>query len=191
MVLAHVERIPDNGFVGVIPSWDNIWGITGHDSAGREVFSLRERSEVILAIENCWFIRERIRRGKKLSQGSEWSRCSEPNCQLLASYGKYCSGHTPFGGPECDGGAQVGHPEPEARLRLADVPIEDLDLSAGALSRLKSCQITSLGQLVALPERDISDHVDRESLDEIKTKLVQRGFVTPEELTYVLDRCGL
>jgi len=72
--------------------------------------------------------------------------------------------------------------------RLADVPIEDLDLSVRALNCLKANEITKVGQLVGLREEDLLSlrNFGRKSLDEIKEKLVQRGFLTPEELTKVL-----
>ena len=72
--------------------------------------------------------------------------------------------------------------------RLADVPIEDLDLSVRALNCLKANEITKVGQLVALREEDLLGlrNFGRKSLDEIKEKLVQRGFLTAEELTKVL-----
>jgi DNA-directed RNA polymerase subunit alpha len=72
--------------------------------------------------------------------------------------------------------------------RLADVPIEDLDLSVRALNCLKANEITKVGQLVALREEDLLGlrNFGKKSLDEIKEKLVQRGFLTPEELTKVL-----
>jgi DNA-directed RNA polymerase subunit alpha len=72
--------------------------------------------------------------------------------------------------------------------RLADVPIEDLDLSVRALNCLKANEITKVGQLVSLREEDLLSlrNFGRKSLDEIKEKLVQRGFLTQEELTKVL-----
>ncbi len=72
--------------------------------------------------------------------------------------------------------------------RLADVPIEDLDLSVRALNCLKANEITKVGQLVSLREEELLAlrNFGRKSLDEIKEKLVQRGFLTPEELSKVL-----
>src|SRR2546421_2168074 len=72
--------------------------------------------------------------------------------------------------------------------RLADVPIEDLDLSVRALNCLKANEITKVGQLVALREEDLLSlrNFGRKSPDEINEKLVQRGFLTPDELTKVL-----
>ncbi len=72
--------------------------------------------------------------------------------------------------------------------RLADVPIEDLDLSVRALNCLKANEITRVGQLVSLREEELLAlrNFGRKSLDEIKEKLVQRGFLTPEEMTKVL-----
>ena len=48
--------------------------------------------------------------------------------------------------------------------------------------------IERVGQLVALREEDLLSlrNFGRKSLDEIKEKLVQRGFLTSEELTKVL-----
>src|SRR5437588_154471 len=71
---------------------------------------------------------------------------------------------------------------------IGGVPIEDLDLSVRALNCLKANEITKIGQLVALREEDLLSlrNFGRKSLDEIKEKLVQRGFLTPEELTKVL-----
>ncbi|MDQ6883402.1 MAG: DNA-directed RNA polymerase subunit alpha [Candidatus Dormibacteraeota bacterium] len=76
----------------------------------------------------------------------------------------------------------------DVSTRLADVPIEDLDLSVRALNCLKANEITKVGQLVALREEDLLSlrNFGRKSLDEIKEKLVQRGFLTQEELTKVL-----
>jgi DNA-directed RNA polymerase subunit alpha len=73
--------------------------------------------------------------------------------------------------------------------RLADVPIEDLDLSVRALNCLKANEITKIGQLVSLREEDLLSlrNFGRKSLDEIKEKLVQRGFLTEEELSKVLN----
>lgn len=72
--------------------------------------------------------------------------------------------------------------------RLADVPIEDLDLSVRALNCLKANEITKIGQLVSLREEELLAlrNFGRKSLDEIKEKLVERGFLTPEDLTKVL-----
>ncbi len=72
--------------------------------------------------------------------------------------------------------------------RLADVPIEDLDLSVRALNCLKANEITKVGQLVSLREEELLAlrNFGRKSLDEIKEKLVGRGFLTAEDLTKVL-----
>ncbi len=72
--------------------------------------------------------------------------------------------------------------------RLADVPIEDLDPSVRALNCLKANEITKIGQLISLREEELLAlrNFGRKSLDEIKEKLVERAFLTPEELTKVL-----
>jgi len=68
--------------------------------------------------------------------------------------------------------------------RLADVPIEDLELSVRALNCLKANDVTRVGQLVAMRQEDLLQlrNFGQKSLDEIKEKLVEREMVTPEEL---------
>jgi DNA-directed RNA polymerase subunit alpha len=68
--------------------------------------------------------------------------------------------------------------------RLADVPIEDLDLSVRALNCLKANDITKVGQLVGMKQEELLTlrNFGQKSLDEIKEKLVQRELVTAEEL---------
>ena len=68
--------------------------------------------------------------------------------------------------------------------RLADVPIEDLELSVRALNCLKANDITKVGQLVAMKQEELLTlrNFGQKSLDEIREKLVQRELVTPEEL---------
>ena len=68
--------------------------------------------------------------------------------------------------------------------RLSDVPIEDLELSVRALNCLKANDITKVGQLVAMKQEELLTlrNFGQKSLDEIKEKLVQREFVSSEEL---------
>jgi DNA-directed RNA polymerase subunit alpha len=68
--------------------------------------------------------------------------------------------------------------------RLADTPIEDLELSVRALNCLKANDVTKVGQLVAMRQEDLLQlrNFGQKSLDEIKEKLVERQMVTPEEL---------
>jgi DNA-directed RNA polymerase subunit alpha len=68
--------------------------------------------------------------------------------------------------------------------RLADVPIEELELSVRALNCLKANDVTRVGQLVAMRQEELLTlrNFGQKSLDEIKEKLVERNFVTPEEL---------
>src|SRR4030081_923769 len=67
---------------------------------------------------------------------------------------------------------------------LADVPVEELELSVRALNCLKANDITKIGQLVAMRQEELLSlrNFGQKSLDEIREKLVERGFVTPEEL---------
>ena len=68
--------------------------------------------------------------------------------------------------------------------RLADVPIEELELSVRALNCLKANDVTRVGQLVAMRQEELLTlrNFGQKSLDEIKEKLVERNFVTAEEL---------
>lgn len=76
--------------------------------------------------------------------------------------------------------------------RLADTPIEDLDLSVRALNCLKANDITKVGQLVAMKQEELLTlrNFGQKSLDEIREKLVQRGFVTDEELETLFQPMG-
>src|SRR5207302_5103886 len=68
--------------------------------------------------------------------------------------------------------------------RLSDVPVEELELSVRALNCLKANDVTKIGQLVAMRQEELLSlrNFGQKSLDEIREKLVERGFVTPEEL---------
>jgi DNA-directed RNA polymerase subunit alpha len=68
--------------------------------------------------------------------------------------------------------------------RLADVPVEDLDLSVRALNCLKANDVTKVGQLVAMRQEDLLTlrNFGQKSLDEIREKLIERELVTAEEL---------
>lgn len=68
--------------------------------------------------------------------------------------------------------------------RLADVPIEELELSMRALNCLRANDVTKVGQLVAMRQEELLTlrNFGQKSLDEIKEKLIEREFVTSEEL---------
>jgi DNA-directed RNA polymerase subunit alpha len=76
--------------------------------------------------------------------------------------------------------------------RLADTPIEDLELSVRALNCLKANDVTKVGQLVAMRQEDLLTlrNFGAKSLDEIKEKLVERQMVTPEELETLFQPGG-
>ncbi len=68
--------------------------------------------------------------------------------------------------------------------RLADIPVEELELSVRALNCLKANDVTKIGQLVGMRQDELLTlrNFGQKSLDEIKEKLVEREFVTNEEL---------
>ena len=72
--------------------------------------------------------------------------------------------------------------------RLMDTPIEELDLSVRAFNCLKANEIQTGGQLLQKREEELLAlrNFGRKSLDEIKEKLVEKGFIKPEEMGTVL-----
>ena len=68
--------------------------------------------------------------------------------------------------------------------RLNEVPIEELDLSVRAFNCLKANDITTVGQLLSKKEEELLNlrNFGRKSLDEIKGRLVEKGYVKPEDM---------
>ena len=71
--------------------------------------------------------------------------------------------------------------------RLASTPIEELDLSVRAFNCLKANDISTVGQLLAKKEEELMSlrNFGKKSLDEIKERLVEKGFIKPEEMETV------
>jgi DNA-directed RNA polymerase subunit alpha len=78
--------------------------------------------------------------------------------------------------------------EKSGQNRLMDTPIEELDLSVRAFNCLKANEIQTVGQLLQKKEDELLAlrNFGRKSLDEIKEKLVEKGFIKPEEMGTVL-----
>ena len=78
--------------------------------------------------------------------------------------------------------------EKTGQNRLMDTPIEELDLSVRAFNCLKANEIQTVGQLLQMREEELLAlrNFGRKSLDEIKEKLVEKGFIKPEEMGTVL-----
>ncbi len=74
--------------------------------------------------------------------------------------------------------------QPLGANRLDQIPIEELDLSVRAFNCLKANDITTVGQLLTKKEDELLSlrNFGRKSLDEIKEKLVERGFVEPDQM---------
>ncbi len=68
--------------------------------------------------------------------------------------------------------------------KVYDVPIEDLDLSVRAYNCLKRAGITKVGQILEMTEEDLLGvrNFGRKSLDELRDKLQQRGFLAGSRL---------
>ena len=71
--------------------------------------------------------------------------------------------------------------------RVNETPIEELDLSVRAFNCLKANDITTVGQLLTKKEDELLSlrNFGRKSLDEIKEKLVEKGFVQPDQMESV------
>jgi len=78
--------------------------------------------------------------------------------------------------------------EKTGQNRLMDTPIEELDLSVRAFNCLKANEIQTVGQLLQKKEEELLAlrNFGRKSLDDIKEKLVEKGFIKPEEMGTVL-----
>jgi len=78
--------------------------------------------------------------------------------------------------------------EKTSQNRLMDTPIEELDLSVRAFNCLKANEIQTVGQLLQKREEELLAlrNFGRKSLDEIEEKLVEKGFIKPEEMGTVL-----
>ena len=88
---------------------------------------------------------------------------------------------------ESANGAVVGT---DLRSRLAEVPVEELELSVRALNCLKANDITRLGELLAMRVEELLAlrNFGAKSLDEIKQKLVARGFVAEDEVDELFQK---
>jgi DNA-directed RNA polymerase subunit alpha len=82
-------------------------------------------------------------------------------------------------GVEEDGAART-----QVSSRVAEAQIEELDLSVRAYNCLKANDIFKVGDLLKMSEAELMGlrNFGRKSLDEIKEKLVAKGFVSPEQL---------
>ena len=86
---------------------------------------------------------------------------------------------------------QVGQPDGRAAQapanRLDQIPIEELDLSVRAFNCLKANDITTVGQLLGKKEDELLSlrNFGRKSLDEIKERLVEKGYVEPDQMDSV------
>jgi DNA-directed RNA polymerase subunit alpha len=82
---------------------------------------------------------------------------------------------------------QASRGVPAPTNRMDQVPIEELDLSVRAFNCLKANDITTVGQLLTKKEDELLSlrNFGRKSLDEIKERLVEKGFVEPDQMDSV------
>ena len=73
--------------------------------------------------------------------------------------------------------------------RTPEIPIEELDLSVRAYNCLKANDITTVRQLLSKKEDELLSlrNFGRKSLDEIKERLVEKGFVQPDQMDTIFQ----
>jgi DNA-directed RNA polymerase subunit alpha len=77
--------------------------------------------------------------------------------------------------------------------KMYDIPIEDLDLTVRAYNCLKRAGITKVGQVLEMSEDDLLGvrNFGRKSLDELKDRLQERGFLENSRLAQTSSTAGL
>ena len=89
-----------------------------------------------------------------------------------------------------DFGRDLAAPERPAKIsnqalpaQVYDLLIEQLDLTPRAYNSLKRANITKVGELLEMSEEELLSirNFGRKSLDEVRERLAQRGFLTPEQ----------
>jgi DNA-directed RNA polymerase alpha subunit len=96
-----------------------------------------------------------------------------------------------FAGVETLAVEQEPEEEPEQELvsRTLDVPIEELDLTVRVYNCLKRTGITKVGEVLAKMEKGPDEmlairNFGAKSLDELRLRLVEKGYLEPDELVW-------
>jgi len=73
--------------------------------------------------------------------------------------------------------------------RLEHIAIEDLDLSVRAYNCLRANDINTIGQLLSRKEEELLSlrNFGKKSLDEIREKVVEKGFVEPDQMETIFS----
>jgi DNA-directed RNA polymerase subunit alpha len=76
-----------------------------------------------------------------------------------------------------------------AQGRAGEIPVEELELSVRAYNCLKANDITGIRQLLSKKEDELLSlrNFGRKSLDEIKERLVEKGFVPPDQMDTIFQ----
>jgi DNA-directed RNA polymerase subunit alpha len=122
-----------------------------------------------------------------------WTNGTIPPVEAVSRAAEYYTRHlslfTTFGESltESAEGAVVGT---DLKSRLADIAVDELELSVRALNCLKANDITKLGELLAMRVEELLAlrNFGAKSLDEIKQKLVARGFVGEDEVDELFQK---
>jgi len=122
-----------------------------------------------------------------------WTNGTIPPVEAVSRAAEYYTRHlslfTTFGERISDSavGAVVGT---DLKSRLAEIPVDELELSVRALNCLKANDITKLGELLAMRVEELLAlrNFGAKSLDEIKQKLVARGFVAEDEVDELFQK---
>lgn len=98
--------------------------------------------------------------------------------QLFARFGDSIQEHEQAAGAEQAGSGRVG-----------EIPVEELELSVRAYNCLKANDITGIRQLLSKKEDELLSlrNFGRKSLDEIKEKLVEKGFVPADQMDTIFQ----
>ncbi|MDQ6637490.1 MAG: DNA-directed RNA polymerase subunit alpha [Candidatus Dormibacteraeota bacterium] len=85
--------------------------------------------------------------------------------------------------------APTGQAAESGRNRLDQIAIEDLDLSVRAYNCLRANDINTVGQLLSRKEEELLSlrNFGKKSLDEIRERLVEKGFVEPDQMDTIFS----
>ncbi len=85
--------------------------------------------------------------------------------------------------------APTGQTGESGRNRLDQIAIEDLDLSVRAYNCLRANDINTIGQLLSRKEEELLSlrNFGKKSLDEIRERLVEKGFVEPNQMDTIFS----
>lgn len=93
---------------------------------------------------------------------------------------QYFDSFAAWGQPEPAAAAELAASPKQIPDEIANIPIDELELSTRTFNALRRADITKVGQLLTMDERALMSvrNLGRASIDEIRERLAARGFVT-------------